>query len=90
MIRPVKVAATVAVAAALGASTSVPVALASGQTPPRAVAAATCSRGTPGRINGTVKCLQRGQYCTHSADSQYRYYGFRCVRIYSNGRYRLT
>jgi hypothetical protein len=86
----VKAAATLAVTAALGASTLAPVALASSHTPPRAVTATTCSRGTPGRINGTTKCLYRGEYCTHSADSQYRLYGYRCVRLYSNGRYRLT
>jgi hypothetical protein len=90
MIGSAKVAATLAVAAALGASTPVPVALASGHMPLRAVAATTCSRGTPGRINGTVRCLYPGEYCSHSADSQYRHYGYRCIRIYSNGRYRLT
>jgi hypothetical protein len=89
MIGSVKVAATLAAAAALAASAPVPVALASGYTP-RVAAASTCSRGTPARINGTSKCLYRGEYCTHSADSQYRYYGYRCIRLYSNGRYRLT
>jgi hypothetical protein len=42
-------------------------------------------------INGSVKCLRAGEFCTHSADRQYRHYGFRCVSYYSNvGRYRLT
>lgn len=42
-------------------------------------------------INGSVKCLARGEFCTHSADSQYRRYGFRCTRYYRNvHRYRLT
>lgn len=58
----------------------------------RAVAAKTCSRSyTRARINGAIKCLRAGEFCTHSADRQYRHYGFRCIRYYANvGRYRLT
>lgn len=89
MIGSVKVAATLAVAAAIGASTAVPVASASSHAP-IAAAAKTCSRGTQGVINGSVRCLYRGEYCTRSADRQYRHYGLRCIRRYSNGRYRLT
>jgi hypothetical protein len=51
---------------------------------------ASCS-GVVGRINGQIKCLRAGEFCTHSADRQYRRYGFRCIRYYANvGRYRLT
>lgn len=54
--------------------------------------AKTCSAGyVRGVINGSVKCLRRGEFCTHSADRQYRRYGFRCIRYYRNvQRYRLT
>jgi hypothetical protein len=60
--------------------------------PPRAVAAKSCSSGyTRAVINGSVKCLRAGEFRTHSADPQYRRYGFRCVSYYRNvGRYRLT
>lgn len=55
-------------------------------------AAASCSAGyTSAYINGAHKCLRAGEFCTHSADSQYRRYGYRCIRYYSNvHRYRLT
>jgi hypothetical protein len=32
-----------------------------------------------------------GEFCTHAYDSQYRHYGYRCIRFYVNvHRYRLT
>lgn len=57
-----------------------------------AVAAKACSSGyVHGVINGAEKCLRRGEFCTHSADSQYRRYGFRCTTYYPDvDRYRLT
>ena len=90
MIR--NIAAAIGVAAALGASAPAPAVALRGRAPVRAVAAKTCSRGyTRGVINGAVKCLRRGEFCTRSADRQYRRYGFRCTRYYpSVGRYRLT
>lgn len=86
-----KLAAILAVAAAIGTTAPIPVASAQGHAPIRAVAAKTCPHGyTRGTINGAVKCLHRGEYCTHSADHQYRHYGFRCTRRYGDGRYHLT
>ena len=87
-----KVAAILAVATAIGGSAPIPAASANRHTPIQAVAAKTCSAGyTAGVINGAVKCLRRGEFCTHSADRQYRRYGFRCIVYYSNvNRYRLT
>jgi hypothetical protein len=41
-------------------------------------------------IGGVQKCLRRGQYCAHRYDSQYRRYGFRCIRRDSRGSYHLT
>lgn len=92
MIRPPKFAAAIAVAASLAATAPAPAAALPGNEPSRAIAAKTCSRGyTRGVINGSVKCLRRGEFCAHSADRQYRRYGFRCTRYYPNvGRYRLT
>jgi hypothetical protein len=87
-------AAVLAVVAALGASTPAPATAAAihSRVPITAVAAKTCSAGyTRGTINGEVKCLRAGEFCTHSADRQYRRYGFRCIRYYANvHRYRLT
>lgn len=42
-------------------------------------------------IGGQQKCLRAGQFCTHAYDSQYRHYGYRCIKYYANvHRYRLT
>jgi hypothetical protein len=58
---------------------------------PAAVAAKSCSAGyTHAVISGSEKCLRRGEYCAHSADRQYRRYGFRCVSRDSRGSYHLT
>jgi hypothetical protein len=57
----------------------------------QAIAAKSCSGYVRAVINGQVKCLRAGEFCTHSADRQYRHYGFRCTRYYRNvHRYRLT
>ena len=92
MIRPPKFAAAIAVAASLAATAPAPAAAFHGNAASRAVVAKTCSHGyVRGVINGSVKCLRRGEFCTHSADRQYRHYGFRCTRYDpSVGRYRLT
>lgn len=87
-----KVVAVLAAAVAVGASAPVPAALANERAPASAVIAKTCSSGyTRAVINGSVKCLRRGEFCTHAADRQYRRYGFRCThydpRVH---RYRLT
>jgi hypothetical protein len=57
-----------------------------------AVAAKSCSAGyTHAVISGQQKCLRAGEFCAHASDRQYRRYGFRCTRYYSNvQRYRLT
>lgn len=87
-----KVVAALVTAVAVGAGASIPAASASQAAPARVVIAKTCSAGYKrGVINGSVKCLRRGEFCTHSADRQYRRYGFRCIRYYRNvHRYRLT
>jgi hypothetical protein len=77
------------VAAALAASTSSP-ARPFVQAP--AAVAKTCSSSyTHAVIGGVEKCLRAGEFCARRYDSQYRRYGYRCIRFYSNvGRYRLT
>ncbi|MGZ4253234.1 MAG: hypothetical protein ACXVHB_09720 [Solirubrobacteraceae bacterium] len=86
-----KFASILAATAAVGISAPASAAPAYAVAPPRAFAAKSCSSYTRAVINGSVKCLRAGEFCTHSADRQYRHYGFRCVRYYRNvGRYRLT
>jgi hypothetical protein len=89
---PAKIVAAVAVAAALGASAPAPAAPIHGHAAIGAVAAKACSSGYKrGVINGVVKCLRHGEFCTHSADRQYRHYGFRCTHYDPRvDRYRLT
>jgi hypothetical protein len=69
-----------------------PAASAPAQPAPHAVAAKTCSSGYKHAVIGGVhKCLRAGQFCTRRYDSQYRRYGYRCIKYYANvGRYRLT
>ena len=59
---------------------------------PSAVAAKSCSAGfTHAVISGQQKCLRAGEFCARASDRQYRRYGYRCTRYYSNvQRYRLT
>ena len=74
----------VALVAAAAMALGVPVAQSSASASnPIAVAAKSCPAGfTRGTINGATKCLHAGEFCSRSASSQYRRYGFRCV----NGR----
>jgi hypothetical protein len=67
-----------AVAAATGAAVAAP--------------AKTCSAGyRHAVIGGAEKCLRAGEFCAHAYDSQYRRYGYRCIKYYANvQRYRLT
>ena len=90
-VSPKLVAALLSVAA-FGSTAAVPAATAHTRSAPQAITAKSCSSTyVRGVINGSVKCLARGEFCTHSADSQYRRYGFRCTRYYRNvQRYRLT
>jgi hypothetical protein len=55
-------------------------------------AAKTCSSSfRHAVIGGVEKCLRAGEFCTHAYDSQYRRYGYRCIKYDTNvHRYRLT
>jgi hypothetical protein len=64
---------------------------------PTAVSAKTCSAGYKHAvINGSEKCLRRGQFCAHAYDHHarrrwpYTHYGYRCVKKDANARYHLT
>jgi hypothetical protein len=59
---------------------------------PATVIAKTCSAGFHRAvINGSQKCLRRGEFCAHAADDQYRRYGFRCTKFDRRvDRYRLS
>ncbi len=78
-----------AVLAALAAATSSP---AKPLAPAPTAAAKSCSSSyTHAVIGGQEKCLRAGEFCAHRYDSQYRTYGYRCIRFYASvGRYRLT
>jgi hypothetical protein len=59
--------------------------------PVLAVAAKACSSGwTHAVINGSHKCLRRGQFCARSAKRQYRRYGFRCNSRDARGNWHLS
>jgi hypothetical protein len=84
-----KFASVIAAVAALGISAPASAAPAHAAAPPRAVAAKSCSSGyTRAVINGSVKCLRAGEFCTirltvstaTTASAAYR----------NVGRYRLT
>ena len=57
-----------------------------------AALAKTCSSGfRHAVIGGVEKCLRAGEFCAHAYDSQYRRYGYRCIKYYANvHRYRLA
>jgi hypothetical protein len=60
-------------------------------TAPVAIVTKSCSGGfVHGVINGSQKCLRRGEFCAHAADRQYRRYGFHCTKRDANGSYHLT
>jgi hypothetical protein len=75
--------------AVLAATLVASIAAATGAT---AAPAKTCSAGFKHAVIGGVeKCLRAGEFCTHAYDSQYRRYGYRCIKYYANvHRYRLT
>lgn len=86
-------AAVLAVAAGIGLGGLAAAApLAHNHHPTVVTSAAACRSGwTSATINGEHKCSHVGQFCTHSADRQYRRYGFHCIRYDRNvDRYRLT
>ena len=68
-------------AAALGIAAAAPVVAPAAQPAIKSpVVTKTCSAGyTHGVINGSHKCLRRGQFCSSSAKRQYVSYGFRCI-----------
>jgi hypothetical protein len=66
-----------AVAAALVVSGAEAVPVVAGS-PPQAIVAKHCKRGTPAVIGGASKCLQPGEYCAARHNRQYRHYGFVC------------
>jgi hypothetical protein len=82
----------VAVVAALGFIGAVPATQAVARpAAPVAIAATTCGAGYKHAvINGAEKCLRRGEFCAHGADSQYRRYGYKCVSQDDRGNYHLT
>ena len=84
--------ATAGLLAALAFVGAVPAATVSADgTGPRAVAAKTCSPGYKHAvIDGSHKCLRRGQFCRRSADRQYHRYGYHCHRRDSRGNYHLS
>jgi hypothetical protein len=76
-----------AFAAALALAPSRPIA----PIAPAAAVAKTCSGGfRHAVINGSEKCLRRGQFCARAADRQYRRYGYRCTKRDARGNYHLT
>lgn len=57
----------------------------------RAVASKTCGSGyRHAVINGSHKCLRRGQFCARGADRQYHRYGYHCHKRDSRGNYHLS
>jgi hypothetical protein len=77
--------------AALALIAAAPTASGTAGSSPSIVAAKSCSSGYKHAvIGGKHKCLRRGQYCSHSKDSQYHKYGFHCHKRDKNGRYHLT
>ena len=85
VMRRILVAALAAASLAAGAPA------ASAHAPVEAVAAESCSSGwTHAVINGSHKCLRRGQFCARAADRQYHRYGFHCHKRDYRGNYHLT
>jgi hypothetical protein len=81
--------ASLACAAAIAGGTAAPAAPA--QFSPAAIAKTCSASYTHAVIGGAEKCLRAGEFCTRRYDNQYRRYGFRCTKYYSNvQRYRLT
>jgi hypothetical protein len=58
---------------------------------PSSAVAKSCSAGfTHAVINGSEKCLRRGEFCARAADRQYRRYGYHCTKRDARGSYHLT
>lgn len=79
------------VAALAAASLAVGAPAAPAHAPIEAVVAKSCSSGwTHAVINGSHKCLRRGQFCDRSADRQYHRYGYHCHMQDYRGNYHLS
>jgi hypothetical protein len=92
MARPLRTRLGVLVATALASVVAAGGAPAHPAPTALAAAAKTCHSGyTHAVIGGAEKCLHAGEFCTRAYDSQYRRYGYRCIKYYVNvHRYRLT
>lgn len=59
--------------------------------PIEATAAKSCSSGWKHAvINGSHKCLRRGQFCARGADRQYHRYGYHCHQRDYRGNHHLS
>lgn len=77
--------------AALGLIGAAPVVAPAAPPAHQSIVSKSCSGSfTHAVINGSEKCLRRGQFCARAADSTYRGYGFRCTKRDASGRYHLT
>jgi hypothetical protein len=86
-----RLAALAAAAAVFAAAPAVTPVFDGSPVAPSSAVAKTCSSGYKHAvINGSQKCLRRGEFCTRGADHQYRRYGFRCTKVDVTGRYHLT
>jgi hypothetical protein len=86
-----RLAALAAAAAAFAAAPAVAPVVNNSPVAPATAVAKTCSAGFKHAVvNGSEKCLRRGQFCARAADRQYRRYGFRCIRHDAGGRYHLS
>jgi hypothetical protein len=80
MRRILALAATIAAFASVG-----------GAATPITATAKSCSSGwTHAVINGSHKCLRRGQFCSRGADKQYHRFGYHCHKRDARGNYHLT
>jgi hypothetical protein len=83
--------AALAAAVVLVAIPAVAPAETSASVAPTTPVAKSCSAGFKHAvINGSQKCLRRGEFCARAADRQYRRYGYRCTKRDARGNYHLT
>ena len=86
-----RLAALAATAALFAAAPAVAPVVHGSPVAPSTAVAKTCSAGFKHAvINGSEKCLRRGQFCARAADRQYRRVGFRCTKRDARGNYHLS
>jgi hypothetical protein len=86
-----RIAALAAAASVFAAAPAVMPAFEGSPVVPTNAVAKSCSAGfRHAVINGSEKCLRRGQFCARAADRQYRRYGYRCVKRDARGSYHLS